>query len=356
MKVVSVIGARPQFIKSGPISRELRKIATEIIAHTGQHYDENMSDVFFRDLGLPIPNYKLAVGSGSHGYQTGEMLKKLEEVYVLESPDYVLVYGDTNSTIAAALAAVKLKMPVAHVEAGLRSFNRNMPEEINRIVTDHISTLLFCPTDGAIKNLAQEGIGKGVHLVGDVMYDSLLNNLQIAKSKSLILGELDVQPQGYILATVHRAENTDNPEMLANILNAFSELGRSGQKIIFPAHPRTGKKILDLGQKNIPNLQIVAPISYLDMVCLESQASMILTDSGGVQKEAFWLGVPCITLRRETEWVETVETLWNVLVGTEPRNIVNAVQECKPGSPTNWPWQKGEASKKIVEILTQIPT
>ena len=353
MKVISVIGARPQFIKSGPVSRELRRLATELVVHTGQHYDQNMCEVFFRDLGLPKPNYNLEVGSGSHGYQTAEMLKKLEDVYLQENPDFVLVYGDTNSTIAAALAAVKLHIPVCHVEAGLRSFNRKMPEEVNRVVTDHLSDLLFCPTDAAVENLAHEGIAKGVYLVGDVMYDSLLDNLQVAKSHSPILNQLDLKPHSYVLATVHRAENTDDTDRLTGILDAFSELGNSGLRIVFPVHPRTKKRIFEIQRGENNNFQLLDPVSYLDMLCLESQSSVILTDSGGVQKEAFWLRVPCVTLRHETEWIETVATQWNVLVGTDSRAIVNAVQNVKPGNPNNWPWQKGEASRMIAEILAK---
>jgi len=353
MKVLSIVGARPQFIKCGPVSRELRKVFTEVLVHTGQHYNENMSEAFFRELDLPCPDYNLGVNAGSHAHQTGEMMKKLEKVVLAERPDYVLVYGDTNSTLAGSLTASKLQIPIAHVEAGLRSFNREMPEEINRIVTDHLSHTLFCPTETALKNLGREGITSNVHLVGDVMYDALWENLNRAKSKSKILDKLGLQPQEYTLATVHRAENTDNSEKLANILEAFTQLGKLGNKIIFPVHPRTKKCMLELTQKNysFENLMVIEPLSYLDMLRLESQASAIITDSGGVQKEAFWLRVPCVTLRNETEWMETVEEGWNVLVGANVGKIVRAVETAKAGHVAKWPWGKGEASRRIVQIL-----
>jgi UDP-GlcNAc3NAcA epimerase len=261
MKVVTVVGARPQFIKSAPVSRELRKVATEVLVHTGQHYDDNMSEVFFRDLELPEPDYNLGVGSGPHGVQTGEMLKRIEEVLVKEQPDYVVVYGDTNSTLAGALAAAKLHIPVAHVEAGLRSFNRQMPEEINRLVTDHVSTLLFCPTKTAVKNLAREGITKGVHLVGDVMYDALRHNIQIAERRPTILEQLKLRPKKYALATVHRAENTDQPENLNNIISAFITLARSGQTVVFPVHPRTRQWLNTINMNGSSNLLIINPVS-----------------------------------------------------------------------------------------------
>jgi UDP-GlcNAc3NAcA epimerase len=351
MKIVSIIGARPQFIKCAPVSRALRQVATEVVVHTGQHYDANMCEVFFRDLELPIPDYNLEVGSGSHAHQTGEMLKRVEEVLLAEHPDYVLVYGDTNSTLAGALAAVKLQIPVAHVEAGLRSFNRQMPEEINRVVTDHLASLLFCPTETAVKNLSQEGITAGVALVGDVMYDALWDNLQTAEKKSTILSHLQLQPQGYILATVHRAENTDRSEKLANILQVLTALAAAGQTVVFPTHPRTYKKIVELSWAGCPNLRLIDPVSYIDMLRLESAATVILTDSGGVQKEACWVQVPCVTLREETEWVETVRMGWNVLVGTAVEQVLEAVHTAKPGADIAWPWKKGEASRTVASIL-----
>jgi UDP-N-acetylglucosamine 2-epimerase len=353
MKVVTVVGARPQFIKSAPVSRELRKVATEVLVHTGQHYDDNMSEVFFRDLELPEPDYNLGVGSGPHGVQTGEMLKRIEEVLVKEQPDYVVVYGDTNSTLAGALAAAKLHISVAHVEAGLRSFNRQMPEEINRLVTDHVSTLLFCPTKTAINNLASEGITKGVHLVGDVMYDALCHNIQIAERRSTILEHLKLRPKEYLLATVHRAENTDQPENLNNIVNAFVELTKSGQTVVFPVHPRTRNRLDTFGMNDHSNLLMIDPISYLDMLILEKHARVILTDSGGVQKEAYWLQVPCVTLRNETEWVETVERGWNVLVGTDTEKIFRTIQDVSlvPYHSSGAIYEKEGAAGKIANTL-----
>jgi len=353
MKIVSIVGARPQFIKCAPVSCALQEVAQEVLVHTGQHYDDSMSGVFFRELGLPEPNYYLGVGSGSHGYQTGEMLKKVEEVIQNEKPDWVLVYGDTNSTLAGALAAAKLHIPVAHVEAGLRSHNRKMPEEINRLVTDHLSALLLCPTNTAVENLKQEGITKGVRLVGDVMYDALLDGVAIAEGASKILERLGVEPQRYLLATVHRAENTDEYHRLAGIVTALDELSRAGHKVVFPVHPRT-QKLLDAHSFKLSDGIIrIDPVSYLDMVRLESMARFILTDSGGIQKEAYWLQVPCLTLRDETEWEETVQSGWNSLVGTDPGRILRAAEKTGPGSGPGWPWKKGEASRNISRLIRE---
>lgn len=356
MKIVSIIGARPQFIKCAPVSRELRHTAHEIIIHTGQHYDDSMSGVFFRDLCLPEPDYHLGVGSGAHGQQTGDMLKKIEEVLVAEKPECVVVYGDTNSTLAGGLAAAKLHIPVVHVEAGLRSFNRRMPEEINRVMTDHLSDLLMCPTETAVRNLRREGITRGVHLVGDVMYDALLDNIEIAKQVSTILDRLRVRPQQFLLATVHRAENTDQPQRLEGIVKAFLALAKSGQTVVFPAHPRTKKQLEQLSCDWTDRLILTDPVSYLDMVLLESEARVILTDSGGIQKEAWWLRVPCITLRDETEWVETVECGWNRLVGSSTHRILEAVEDTKPGHHTRWPWRRSEASKNVAALISQMRT
>jgi len=290
MKIVTVVGARPQFIKAAALSRVLRQQHNEILVHTGQHYDDNMSAVFFAELDIPAPDVNLQIGSGSHGTQTGAMLTGIETVLLAERPDRVLVYGDTNSTLAGALAAAKLHIPVAHVEAGLRSFNRAMPEEINRVVTDHLSDVLLCPGQTAVDNLAAEGITRGVHLVGDVMADALIVASERAMTHSAILTRLELTEQSYVLATVHRAENTDDPLRLHNILTAFLD---SNELIIFPVHPRTRKRIneLDLSLQQ-SNLRLIEPVGYLDMVQLEQSARMILTDSGGVQKEAYWLGVP----------------------------------------------------------------
>jgi UDP-N-acetylglucosamine 2-epimerase len=319
MKVVSVVGARPQFIKAAVLSRELRQEHSEILVHTGQHYDENMSAIFFEELGIPEPEYSLQVGSGLHGKQTGAMLAAIEEVLIKEQPDWVVVYGDTNSTLAGALAASKLHIKLAHVEAGLRSFNRIMPEEINRVLTDHISNLLFCPTQTAVNNLKSEGITGGVHLVGDLMYDALQWSLEQAKHKPDPLAELGFVEKGYLLATVHRAENTDDPQRLNGILQAFDALK---EPLVWPVHPRTRLKLDEIHLNPGPHIHMIEPVGALEMARLESAARVILTDSGGVQKEAFWLHVPCITLRDETEWVETVEAGANHLCGTDPDKII----------------------------------
>jgi UDP-N-acetylglucosamine 2-epimerase len=353
MKVVTVVGARPQFIKCAPLSRRLREVAVEVLVHTGQHYDSNMSSLFFRDLEIPEPDYNLGVGSGTHGEQSGEMMKRIETVLLNEKPDYVLVFGDTNSTLAGALAAAKLCIPVAHVEAGLRSFNRRMPEEINRVVTDHLSSLLFCPTQKSVGNLAREGITQGVHLVGDVMYDALLINSRRAEEKSTLRERLGLQPKAYYLATVHRAENTDDPELLDAIVEGLARIGRIFT-VVWPVHPRTKKalKAYGLEQRDGGSFRILNPISYLDMLSLEKQAKSILTDSGGVQKEAYWLEVPCITLRQETEWVETVESGWNTLAGTDPGTIFAAATKPPPSSGClNHLFGEGHSAEKIVQTL-----
>ncbi len=348
MKVVTVVGARPQFIKAAAVSRLLRDQHTEILIHTGQHYDENMSDVFFQELDIPAPDYNLGVGSGSHGAQTGEMLTRIEQVLLHEKPDRVLVYGDTNSTLAGALAAVKLHIPVAHVEAGLRSFNRAMPEEINRIVTDHIADLLFCPSDAAAQHLAHEGITHGVQVVGDVMADTLLYAAGRASQHSTILEDLGLRPGNYLLATVHRAENTDDPERLQAILTAFAA---AREPIIFPIHPRTRQRMSDQKALTIlegSQVKLIEPLGYLDMVRLEQSARMILTDSGGIQKEAYWLKVPCVTLRDETEWIETVENGWNCLVGTDGEKVTQTIGSFIPPERHPVLYGDGQAAKKII--------
>ena len=321
MKVLSVVGARPQFVKCAPVSRELRKVHEEILVHTGQHYDYLLSEVFFRDLEIPAPDYHLEIGSGSHGVQTGRMLAAIEEVIGKEEPEIVLVYGDTNSTLAGALAAAKMHVPVAHVEAGLRSFDRRMPEEVNRVLTDHCSDLLFCPTATAVANLAAEGIVKGVHLTGDVMVDALQQNLPLAIERSTALIDLGLSPKGYFLATVHRASNTDDPAALRAIMDAVARLDAP---VVFPVHPRTRKKFAEYGIAPAANVSVGEPLPYFDMLALLSGARAVLTDSGGVQKEAYILKVPCVTLRENTEWVETIEDGWNVLVGADADRIVLA--------------------------------
>lgn len=349
MKVVSVVGARPQFIKCAPVSRELRKSSEEIMVHTGQHYDANLSQSFFDELHIPPPHYHLGVGSGTHGYQTAAMLKGIEDVLITEKPDLVLVYGDTNSTIAGALAAAKLRIPLAHIEAGLRSYNKDMPEEINRVVTDHCSDLLFCPTKTAVFNLKKEGITRGVHLVGDVMYDALLFNIDLAK-KSRILEQLLVESKNYVLATLHRASNTDDCDALKRIITGLS---RTEYTVIFPAHPRTRKAFESFGISPSENVRVIEPVGYLEFLKLESEAAAIVTDSGGVQKEAYLLRVPCITVREETEWVETIEDGWNILVGTNTDLIVKMAQEFRPNAEQRNLFGDGTASKKIVQILRE---
>jgi UDP-N-acetylglucosamine 2-epimerase len=312
--------------------------------------------VFFDDLDIPNPSYNLEVGSGTHGVQTGEMLAKIEAVLIDEAPDWVIVYGDTNSTLAGALAGAKLNIKVAHVEAGLRSFNRKMPEEINRILTDHISDMLFCPSDVAVKNLADEGITENVHIVGDVMGDSLAYASKKAKRQSHIIEKLRMKAGDYYLATVHRAENTNDPHRLRNILAAFSELD---EKVIFPIHPRTRQAMdtydIDLYQFS-PRIEFIAPVGYLDMVQLEQSAKMILTDSGGIQKEAYWLKVPCVTLRDETEWIETTQSGWNVLAGADKNKILASVRDFQiPKKHPNL-YGIGQTGGKIVTYLLQYKT
>lgn len=365
MKIVTVVGARPQFIKAAPVSRAIQryKQLVEVLVHTGQHYDDNMSDVFFRELELRKPDYRLGVGSGFHGTQTGEMLKRIEEVLIKECPECLLVYGDTNSTLAGALAAAKLHIPVVHVEAGLRSFNKRMPEEVNRLLTDHLSSLLFCPTETAVNNLAREGITQGVHWIGDVMYDAMLFNIRIAEKKSKILETIALkEPRTsnilpYYLATVHRAENTDNPDRLRSIVEAFQEISMT-HPVIWPVHPRTRHALVPHRPSLITHHQVylLDPLPYLDMLVLEKHAKAILTDSGGVQKEAFWLQVPCMTLRNETEWVETVESGWNVLAGTNEEKIINfalyGAQERQ--EPPRDVYGSGNAAGKVANALVSL--
>lgn len=349
MKIASVVGARPNFVKLAPVSRELRKRFDEIIIHTGQHYNYEMDKIFFDDLGIPAPMYHLGVGSGSHGYQTGEMLKKIEEILLQEKPDVVLVFGDTNSTLAGALSAAKLHINVAHVEAGLRSYNRRMPEEINRVLVDHCSDLLLCPTKTAVDNLKNEGITEGVHLTGDVMVDAQRDCLSIAEKKSKILETLGLEPKEYYLATIHRAENTDDPERLGSIVRALKEL----EEVVFPCHPRAEKYLKKLGLWESLNEQVkvIKPVGYLDMIMMEKDARKILTDSGGVQKEAYLLGVPCITLRDETEWVETVEDGWNVLAGADTDRIALLTREFNPRRRQRDVFGPGDASIRIAEKI-----
>lgn len=322
MKILTVVGARPQFIKAWPVSQALGRLnLSEFIVHTGQHYDERMSEVFFRELGIPRPSINLEVGSGNHGQQTGAMLQKLEPIVLEQQPNAVLVYGDTNSTLAAALAAVKLHIPIVHIEAGLRSFNRRMPEEHNRVLTDHCSTLLLCPTPTAIKNLAREGLTQGVHLVGDVMQDALLAAHAKAGAPTALAG---AAPDQYFLATIHRAENTDDPTLLREI---FLGLQNLPLPVVLPAHPRLRARLVGLQLDISPaQIRLIEPLGYLEMVRAVAGARGVLTDSGGLQKEAFWLGVPCVTLREETEWIETLANGANRLAGASATSIREAVQ------------------------------
>lgn len=360
MKLITIIGARPQFIKAAPFSEEFRKKHEEILVHTGQHYDVNMSDVFFDELGIPKPDYNLGVGSGTHGKQTGKMLEGIEEIIQKENPDGLLVYGDTNSTLAGALAASKLHIPVYHVEAGLRSYNKLMPEEQNRILTDHISNLLLCPTQTAVDNLNKEGITSGVINTGDIMYDTVLRNINISIQKYCdgdwvkeLLSDNGDLPKltenEYYLATIHRAENTDNPDKLFKIFKAFSELDKP---VLLPLHPRT-KKLIENLDVDLNNIVIIKPVGYLLMLYLTSNAYMVITDSGGLQKEAYFLKTPCTTLRDQTEWVETLENDWNVLscidveeIKTNVQRKLTCLQHPQPNS-----FGDGKAALKICEAI-----
>lgn len=348
MKILTVVGARPQFIKAGPFSKELRKKHKEVLLHTGQHYDPNMSDIFFEELGLPKPDINLEVGSGSHAEQTSRMMLGIEKVLQEGNFNMVLVYGDTNSTVAGSLAAAKLHIPVGHVEAGLRSYNRRMPEEINRIVTDHISDILFAPTKTAVEILKKEGLAKKTVLVGDVMYDAIKDHSKLADKHS-VTGDLNLKKGAYILATIHRAENTDSKKRLTSILKAFH---RSGEKIILPMHPRT-KKFIDQYklEKYLENIKVIDPVGYIEMLALEKNARLILTDSGGVQKEGFLLGVPVVTLRDETEWVETVQDGWNKIVGSSEEGILSAIKNFRPKGKRHNHFGNGQASQKIVASI-----
>lgn len=357
MKILTIVGARPQFIKAAMVSRAIvehnrqgsNPPVVEEIIHTGQHYDENMSDIFFKQMQIPEPVVNLHAGTGMHGEMTGRMLARIEQEIVDRKPEWVLVYGDTNSTLAGALAAAKLHVPVAHVEAGLRSFNKRMPEEINRILTDHVSSLLFCPTHAAVANLANESITAGVHHIGDVMYDAALLFGKIAGRESTILRDLGLLPKEYLLATVHRAENTDDLARLQSIMAALKELART-QTIVFPVHPRTRMKLGWL-VVSPPGLRFIEPVSFLDMVQLEKHARCILTDSGGVQKEAYFYGVPCVTLRDETEWVETVAAGWNQVVGADQDSIIYAVHQVQPG--TSIPeYGQGNCAAGILHLMS----
>jgi UDP-GlcNAc3NAcA epimerase len=361
MRIITIIGARPQCIKAAMVSRAIinhnrfgdNRIEEKIL-HTGQHYDENMSRIFFQKLEIPQPVWQLECGHGSHAEMTARMLVEIEKILSENRPDYVLVFGDTNSTLAAALAAVKLHIPVVHVEAGLRSFNKRMPEEINRILTDHISGYLFCPTFAAVQNLQNEGITEGVFHIGDVMYDAAVTFGKIAEATSSVLQDLQLMPKQFYLCTVHRAENTDNQERLTSIIRALTEIAKPDCPVIVPLHPRTklylAKYELYAMLATHPDVRLIEPVDYLDMIMLEKQAAAILTDSGGVQKEAYFHRTPCITLRDETEWVETVAAGWNQLAGCQTEKILHCLN-ANTSKTAIQEYGDGDASTKIIEIL-----
>jgi UDP-GlcNAc3NAcA epimerase len=349
--ILSIVGARPQFVKAAVVSKALAEAGIhEAILHTGQHYDASMSDVFFEELGIPNPTHHLGIGSGSHGQQTGRMLEQIEQVILDTKPNRVLVYGDTNSTIAGALAAAKLHVPVDHVEAGLRSFNRRMPEELNRVTTDHLSSTLFAPTTIAVKNLEDEGIrGDRVVHSGDVMYDATLAAAKIADRESTVLKRLDLSPKQFVLVTIHRAENTDDPEVLKRIFHSLAEVAAT-IPVVLPLHPRTRKALEHIGllQFATEHLRVCEPLGYLDMTKIEAAAAVVATDSGGVQKEAFFHGVPCVTLRTETEWVELVELGWNTICSPETGDVAKTILAASPpATNTDRPYGNGNASRLI---------
>ncbi|MEX0801434.1 MAG: UDP-N-acetylglucosamine 2-epimerase (non-hydrolyzing) [Dehalococcoidia bacterium] len=349
LKVLTVVGTRPQYVKAAAVSRILRRAHDEILVDTGQHYDFNMSDVFIRELEIPPPDHNLGVGSAGHAEQTARIMLALEPIVQSARPDAVLVYGDTNSTLAGALVAAKLGVRLAHVEAGLRSFNWAMPEEINRVLTDSAADLLFCPTNSAVDNLRLEGVVEGVHNTGDVMLDTLQRFLPRAEETSRLPGELNVGAGSYILVTLHRPANVDDLQRLAALLDV---LARLEERVVFPVHPRTRSSLAEMGYEAASNLTLIDPVGYLDMLWLEKNARRIVTDSGGVQKEAYLLGVPCVTARAETEWTETVDAGWNTLAGDEPERIVEAVLQPVPAGERPPVFGDGHAADRIVELLS----
>lgn len=351
MKLLSVVGARPQFVKLGPMDRSIRSRHEHVILHTGQHYDRHMSDSFFDVLKIPTPDYNLNIGSASHGVQTGRMIAGIEEVILKEMPDCVLTYGDTNSTLAAALAAVKLHVPLAHIEAGLRSYNRMMPEEINRVLTDHASDMLFCPSKAAYDILVKEGLGTKAYVVGDLMVQLLL---EIRDSVSANIDGLNLEPKGYILLTMHRQENVDDKEKMGRFIEFLEGVEET---VVFPIHPRTRKCLQEFGilqrLEESTNIILIEPQDLLSFSVLEKDARLIMTDSGGVQKDAYVFGVPCITLREETEWTETVDEGWNRIVGTNVEAIKDALVDFTPPSTACIAYGGEGVSERILDIIEE---
>lgn len=351
MKIIIVAGARPNFIKIAPLMEEIKKYQEleTVLVHTGQHYDYEMSKVFFEGLNIPEPDYNFKIGSCLHGEQTGRIMIEFEKVCLKEKPDSVVVVGDVNSTLASALAAVKLHIPIAHIEAGCRYYDLKMPEEVNRVLTDHISKYLFCPTETAVQNLRKEGIIKGVYNTGDLMYDVFLKNVKTVEENSDILKILNLEPKKYYLATVHRAESTNNGDKLRNIVDVLLQI----KNVVFPCHPRTEKylKEYNLWEKLNSGIKVIKPLKYLDMLFLEKNAKKIITESGGVQKEAYWLNVPCITLLENTFWPETIKDGWNVLTGTDKLKIMAALALPNSGISQKNYFGNGDSAQKIIEIL-----
>jgi len=353
IKIIIIGGARPNFIKIAPLLKEIKKYRQIelILVHSGQHYDFEMSELFFRELRIQKPDYCLGVGSGSHAWQTAKIMEKLEPVFIKEKPNLVIVVGDVNSTLAGALTSAKMGIPVAHIEAGLRSFDKTMPEEINRVLTDHLSDFLFCPTENAAKNLEKEGVKKGIYNVGDITYDTFLKSIKVAQKKSGILKKLKLRPRSYFLLTLHRPQNVDDPESLKKILKA---LQKNNEKIIFPVHPRTKKSLTRFDKSALSrysNILFIEPIGFIDMLWLEKNSQKIITDSGGVQKEAYWFKIPCITLRDTTEWIETVRNGWNILVGNNDKKIINAIRKFNPFQKQYNYFGNGKTAEKIVKVL-----
>jgi UDP-GlcNAc3NAcA epimerase len=351
MKIVTIIGARPQFVKASVISKALRKAGhKEILVNTGQHYDDNMARIFFEEMGIPKPDYDLGVGSGTHASQTAGSLVGIEEILIKEKPDFIIVFGDTNATVAGALAAAKLHIKIAHIEAGLRSYNRDMPEEINRVVTDVLSDLLFVPTKSAVDNLKKEGITAGLHVVGDPMVDALMSFTKIAENKSRILNDLKLEKNEFLLMTIHRPSNVDHDDRLLSIL---AEVSSINLPVVFPVHPRGRSRVEKLISQIAGNIRIIDPIGYLDMMMLEKYAKVIITDSGGIQKEAYLHKTPCLTVRGETEWVETVRDGWNYVVGDQLEKISILSNNFPPPHEWNPHYGDGKSAEKIVRILEE---